>query len=59
MRDELADFAFAHILGVTFIVKENEPANPGDICLLRAQAEVLDTYDDPHLIQQLGGRHKS
>ena len=43
---------------MAFIVKENEPANPGDIRLLGAQAEVLDTQDSSNLIQQFGRRYK-
>ena len=58
VRDELADFSFTHVAGVTFSMKENKMANPGDIGLLSAQAEVLNTYDGPHLIQEFGLGHK-
>ena len=46
------------MIRMAFIMKENEPANPGDISLLSAQAEVLDAQDGPHLIQKFGCGHK-
>jgi hypothetical protein len=31
MRNDLTDFRFRHLLGMLFVVKENEAAYPADI----------------------------
>jgi hypothetical protein len=46
------DFLVPHILGVTFIVKENELADPEDVGLLCFGAVVFLTTGDSDLFEQ-------
>ena len=53
VRDEFADLNFSHLGGMTFVMKENEAANPTDIGLFGSQAKVPYARHGSHLIQEL------
>jgi hypothetical protein len=42
VAEESGDFFFAHLLGVTFVVKEDETTDPINIGLFGADAVALD-----------------
>ena len=51
---ESNDFFFAHVVGVAFLVKENETANPIDVSLFGADAVMLDAQMPADAVEQFG-----
>src|SRR3954469_20561673 len=56
MGQESGDLLFAHFLGVTFTVKENEAADPLGIGLFSPPAVVLHSQMPPDAVEQLWWR---
>ena len=54
----MANFRLAHFSGVAFVVKEYEAANPLNVSLLRAQAQMSGAQNRAHFMQEflLSGR---
>jgi hypothetical protein len=42
MSEKFGDFFFAHFIGMTFAMKENEASDPVDVGLFSADAVVFD-----------------
>ena len=54
MSEKFGDFLFGHFSRMSFAVVDDEPLNPVDVRLLRADAVMFASDDVPHLIKQFG-----
>ena len=55
MSQEGFDFCRPHLFGVTFAMKQNVSANPGDVGLLCSVGVMLEPNDIPNLIEEFTG----
>ena len=56
VTQEIGDLFFAHLLRVTFIVEEDEPANPIDVGLFGANAVAFDAQVPADAVEEFGWR---
>ena len=52
MSQKFGDFLFGHFSRMPFAMVDDEPLNPVDVSLLRADAVMFAADDVPHLIKQ-------
>jgi hypothetical protein len=52
MGEESGNLILTHIIGMTFVVEEDEPADPVDVGLLGAKAVMLHPQMPPDAIEQ-------
>lgn len=55
VREELVDLGDAHLLGVAFVVKENEPLGPVVVGIFSANAHVPDLARGPESVEEFRG----